>query len=363
MLGRAALPLLRPRAPPRVALRLPVAPIQQPTTLPSVWLAARQNRAYARRPQRQQNADGPKPGAEQPSNNNKSTKHQPEAESKSESVPESTSPGSSNEPQPEFQQQQEGLEQQKQQQQPLPDLTQGIPSTLLAELEGRARPSRRGGLNLTDDPERAEYETYEGAGSGGGGGGRDIPKDGYVSSVDRRRNRMANIAYVCFFVAGAAFAAHLGRNWDSAEEEEKHPEAPSGWGPTLFWNRISARLSDITSYYKDPAFEKLLPEEDPAFRQPYTLVLSLEDLLIHSEWTREHGWRVAKRPGVDYFLKYLNQYYELVLFTSVPVMMADQVIRKLDPFRIIRWPLFREATKYEDGEYVKVSAVRGVDGR
>lgn len=79
-----------------------------------------------------------------------------------------------------------------------------------------------------------------------------------------------------------------------------------------------------------------------------------EDLLVHSEWTREHGWRVAKRPGVDYFLRYLNQYYELVLFTSVPSMMADQVLRKLDPFRIIRWPLFREATKYKDGEYVKV---------
>jgi import inner membrane translocase subunit TIM50 len=63
---------------------------------------------------------------------------------------------------------------------------------------------------------------------------------------------------------------------------------------------------------------------------------------------------VAKRPGVDYFLRYLNQYYELVLFTSVPSMMADQVLRKLDPFRIIRWPLFREATKYKDGEYVKV---------
>jgi import inner membrane translocase subunit TIM50 len=35
-------------------------------------------------------------------------------------------------------------------------------------------------------------------------------------------------------------------------------------------------------------------------------------------------------------------------------MMADQVLRKLDPYRIIRWPLFREATRYKDGEYIKV---------
>lgn len=169
---------------------------------------------------------------------------------------------------------------------------------------------------------------------------------------------MANIMYALMLAAGVAGMGYLGRNWDTEEEERAHPEQPSGWGMGLWWSRIKARMSDITSYYKDPAFPKLLPDEDPNMRQPYTLVLSLEDLLVHSEWSREHGWRVAKRPGVDYFLRYLNQYYELVLFTSVPSMMADQVLRKLDPYRIIRWPLFREATRYKDGEYIKVNFIR-----
>ncbi|CRK40037.1 hypothetical protein BN1723_015650, partial [Verticillium longisporum] len=71
------------------------------------------------------------------------------------------------------------------------------------------------------------------------------------------------------------------------------------------------------------------------------------------EWSREHGWRVAKRPGVDYFLRYLSQYYELVLFTSVPFAIGEPLVRKLDPFRFIMWPLYREATKYNDGEIVK----------
>lgn len=44
---------------------------------------------------------------------------------------------------------------------------------------------------------------------------------------------------------------------------------------------------------------------------PYTLILDLEGLLVHAEWTREHGWRTAKRPGVDYFLLYLSQFYEV----------------------------------------------------
>lgn len=232
-------------------------------------------------------------------------------------------------------------------QKPLPDLTQGIPSTLAAELEGRSKPGSTT-LNLTEDPTRGEDYADDGR------GGDDIPKDGYVSSLDRKRARMAKIMWALFFLGVVGGTAHMGRDWDTAEEEKLHHDAPSGWGVGLFYNRIKARLSDLTSYYKDPTFEKLLPDEDPQYRPPYTLVLSLEDLLVHSEWTREHGWRVAKRPGVDYFIRYLSQYYEIVLFTSVPSMMADQVLRKLDPFRLIRWPLFREATKYQDGEYIKV---------
>lgn len=231
-------------------------------------------------------------------------------------------------------------------QKPLPDLTQGIPSTLAAEVESRSK-GGQSSLNLTEDPAQAEDE-YDDGGRG------DIPKDAYVSSLDRRRARMAKVMYALFGLAAVAGTAHYGRNWDTEEEEKAHPEQPSGWGASLFYNRIKARLSDLTSYYKDPPFPKLLPDEDPNMRQPYTLVISLEDLIVHSEWSREHGWRLAKRPGVDYFLRYLNQYYELVLFTTVPSMMADQVLRKLDPYRIIRWPLFREATRYKDGEYIKV---------
>jgi import inner membrane translocase subunit TIM50 len=237
--------------------------------------------------------------------------------------------------------------------QPLPDLTQGIPSTLGAELEAARKGRKTTSLNLTEDPSQHDYEDE------GAGGGRS--SDAYESSLDRRRARVANVMYGIILGGLLGGTVYMGRNWDSEEEARAHKNAPSGWGVGLFYDRIKARMNSFTSYYRDPAFEKLLPEEDASLRQPYTLVLSLEDLLVHSEWTREHGWRVAKRPGVDYFLRYLNQYYELVLFTSVPSMMADQVIRKLDPFRIIRWPLFREATKYKDGEYVKVSFAHDIE--
>ena len=81
-------------------------------------------------------------------------------------------------------------------------------------------------------------------------------------------------------------------------------------------------------------------------QKPYTLLLSIDDLLVTSTWDvssfvttvilnptpllsrvsrlnhtnnflqRQHGWRTAKRPGVDYFLAYLSQFYEIVIFTT-----------------------------------------------
>ncbi|KAL8677090.1 MAG: hypothetical protein Q9186_006449 [Xanthomendoza sp. 1 TL-2023] len=237
--------------------------------------------------------------------------------------------------------------QQQQPQRPLPDLTQGIPSTLEAELGEAERSSQTSSSSLdVQDPADASS-------AGGRRGGGDLPRSANITSMERRRNRFANYMYGVLLASVIVGTVYLGRNWESEEEEVKHPNAPSGWGFGLFYNRASARLADMLDYYNEPAFAKLLPNPDPAWERPYTLVLSLEDLLVHSEWTREHGWRMAKRPGVDYFLRYLSQYYEIVIFTSLPSMTGDPIIRKLDPYRVVMWPLFREATRYKNGEYIK----------
>jgi len=225
---------------------------------------------------------------------------------------------------------------------PLPDLRHGIPSTLEYEMAGS---SPLAAVDLT------EADGQEGGGRGKG----ELPASAYISSSDKKRARAANIMYATFGGVSILGLIYLGRNWENEEEEKKHAaDAPSGWALGLMWNRARARLGDQLSYYNEPAFPKLLPDEDPMFSRPYTLVLSMEDLLLHSEWTREHGWRMAKRPGVDYFLRYLSQYYELCLFTTQPWAMAEPIVRKFDPYRIIAWPLYREATYYEKGEYIKV---------
>ncbi|GAM36890.1 hypothetical protein EIK77_003495 [Talaromyces pinophilus] len=358
MLGRSVLPLARARP--------------MPSTLRSSLTASPYPRWYAQNnkpktPYVLPNQKGKSQSKPAPSQKNTSAKNQPTqpkskqtaasassgakaAASASSDAAKTTSEKPSSEPdvspeQPEFETIAQAESPAEKPQKPLPDLTQGIPSTLGAELDAARKGRKPTSLNLTEDPSKHDYEDE------GAGGSRS--NEAYESSLDRRRARVANVMYGIILGGLLGGTVYMGRNWDTEEEAQAHKDAPSGWGVGLFWDRIKARMNSFTSYYRDPAFEKLLPEEDPSLRQPYTLVLSLEDLLVHSEWTREHGWRVAKRPGVDYFLRYLNQYYELVLFTSVPSMMADQVLRKLDPFRIIRWPLFREATKYKDGEYVK----------
>lgn len=231
---------------------------------------------------------------------------------------------------------------------PLPDLTKGIPSTLEFEMN-ELHKAKKGSLNVTE----AEEPAGEGRGSGRPKG--ELPASAYVSSSEKRRLKVANYMYAG--VAGLLVAAsfYLGRNWETEEEEKAHEKAPSGWGMKLMYDRARARLDDQLGYYTEPTFTKLLPDPNPMYKPPYTLVFSMEDLLIHSEWSREHGWRLAKRPGMDYFLRYLSQYYELVLWTSQPYGVVEGILRKLDPYHIITWPLFREATRYENGEYIKVS--------
>ncbi|KAG5926204.1 mitochondrial inner membrane protein required for protein import [Claviceps africana] len=221
----------------------------------------------------------------------------------------------------------------------LPDLTQGIPSTLDEELRQHSGKSQ------------SALTTVEQEVESGGRGRRERPE--YVSTNDRNRKWWTRFALLAVAAGGTFGVLFMGRDWDNAKQAERHSDIPNGWTPSLWWQRARARMGESVSYYQDPAFQKLLPDPEPSFERPYTLCLSLDDLLVHSEWTREHGWRVAKRPGMDYFIRYLSQYYELVLFTSVPFAMGEPIVRKLDPFRFIMWPLFREATKYEDGELVK----------
>jgi hypothetical protein len=47
--------------------------------------------------------------------------------------------------------------------------------------------------------------------------------------------------------------------------------------------------------YTDPPCDRLLPDMDPAYAgRVKTLVLDLEGLLVHREWTRAKGWQIFR---------------------------------------------------------------------
>lgn len=239
---------------------------------------------------------------------------------------------------------------------PLPDLRQGIPSTFDFEY-GDAKQQQSSSQSPSSSAESQEDKldlTSEG-GHKGEREEREYDNKQYETSVDRRRAQMSNYLYASILLAALTTGFYLSRPFGDLDDVPSSlaPEEAQGWAPSKLLARVRARMGNQVNYYTEPSFPKLLPDVPESQRPPYTLVLSLEDLMIHTTWDTKHGYRTAKRPGIDYFIRYLSQYYELVLFTSAPRQMADPIMAKLDPYHFIMWPLGREATKYEKGEYVK----------
>ncbi|GAA5884911.1 hypothetical protein JCM6882_007148 [Rhodosporidiobolus microsporus] len=184
------------------------------------------------------------------------------------------------------------------------------------------------------------------------------------SSIEKKRANLARLA-MAGGLAGVAYGIwELGKDWESEEEKKKMiaraddkvaVEQAEKEGFEAFWGRMKLRLLDHLDYLNKPAWDPLLPPPlpEPHYR-PYTLVIDLNDMLTHENWDLEHGWRTAKRPGVDYFLAYMSQFYEVVLFTTMPSYLAAPIVEKIDPYgAYIPWKLFKEATRYKNGELIK----------
>lgn len=124
-------------------------------------------------------------------------------------------------------------------------------------------------------------------------------------------------------------------------------------------------FDSICSSRDSPA---LLPPQAPEFSGRKTLVLDLDETLVHSVFqpTPNASFRVtavleqgpldvfvAKRPGVDDFLKSMTERYEVVVFTASVKEYADPVMDRLDPERRVPHRLFREACASTRNGYVK----------
>ncbi|TFK19107.1 HAD-like protein [Coprinopsis marcescibilis] len=172
-------------------------------------------------------------------------------------------------------------------------------------------------------------------------------------STEKRRKGMGRVMMALFAGGMLGYGVYLGRDWE--EDELKAKKLNLETAPSTRWGRTTERFGDIFDYFNKPAWPELLPPPyPPPHGKPYTLVLSLDDLLITSTWDRQHGWRTAKRPGVDYFLAYISQFFEVVVFTAQPSYTAAPILDKLDRYNFfVVHRLFREHTRSLNGKIVK----------
>lgn len=175
------------------------------------------------------------------------------------------------------------------------------------------------------------------------------------SELMKKRTKRSFFFSSLFLLAVGGFALYQTRPFDDDEKRRWRNVNSEDMDAGSLWQRMASRVKGSFEYFSEPAFEKLLPDPPaPPMARPYTLVLALEGLLVEPKWSREHGWRVAKRPGVDYFLGYLAQYYEIVVFSDKYMMNDQETVLKLDPMGVaISYPLFREASRYQDGHIIK----------
>ncbi|KAI7742967.1 hypothetical protein M8C21_030249, partial [Ambrosia artemisiifolia] len=121
----------------------------------------------------------------------------------------------------------------------------------------------------------------------------------------------------------------------------------------------------------------LCPSVLPCERKTVTLVLDLDETLVHSSLEhcddadfsfpvfvdfKEHTVYVKRRPHLKVFLERVAELFQIVIFTASLSVYAKQLLDVLDPDgKIISRRAYRESCIFADGIYTKDLTVLGVD--
>lgn len=110
---------------------------------------------------------------------------------------------------------------------------------------------------------------------------------------------------------------------------------------------------------------KLIPApylKEP-FSKEYTLVLDLDETLLHFEELNDNEGQLSIRPGADSFLKLMSQYFNIVIFTAGTEEYADWALSFLENQNLINHRLYRQHALPYNGFYVKDLSRIGTDLR
>jgi CTD small phosphatase-like protein 2 len=98
-------------------------------------------------------------------------------------------------------------------------------------------------------------------------------------------------------------------------------------------------------------FVSLLPPK--ATQLPYTLVLDLDETLVHYEESDSGRGQFFLRPHAQQFIIDLEPFFEIVIFTAAMKNYADWIIDRLDTNKLISHRLYRCSTKNHNGVFIK----------
>ena len=76
--------------------------------------------------------------------------------------------------------------------------------------------------------------------------------------------------------------------------------------------------------------------------KPYTLVLDLDETLLHFFEKNEIEGELKIRPGADEFLASMSRYYEVVIFTAAMQDYADWALEHFENSKYITARFYRQ---------------------
>lgn len=85
----------------------------------------------------------------------------------------------------------------------------------------------------------------------------------------------------------------------------------------------------------------------------YTLVLDLDETLIHYEENADGTSQFLIRPFAQNFLKEVSKYYEVIIFTAALKDYADFILDRLDTEGVISHRLYRQNCSFSENVYQK----------
>lgn len=157
----------------------------------------------------------------------------------------------------------------------------------------------------------------------------------------------------------------------SVEEDEEYYEDLDDFDPYFFIKNLP-ELSTVV-----PTFRQMLLPKQTRRCPPNTLVLDLDETLVHSslepcgdaDFTftvnfneRDHTVYVRCRPYLHDFMERVAGLFEIIIFTASQSIYAEQLLNVLDPKRrVFRHRVFRESCVYVEGNYLKDLSVLGRD--